>query len=345
MSRIKRYESIRNTLMLELFNGNFKVGDLFSTDRELCLRFQAARNTVRHAVAQLVSAGYLTRCRHVGICVGEKYISRKIAHPVAKILLILPSWSYVNGNKYETLLLPLLNSGEGLSQPYHLELVSMEEFEQPAYRLSGAWTIVMAVDPQELCRKKLRRHMDSGGRVLVLYSEKKLPGCCEFTAENMCRNAVRHFYELGHRNIGMLCHFAGHLVNWQWMVSFVKAMNEFSLPILPGALCDGYLLQEYQGEGFDRVTAWICVNRRNLNNFLEYSRKKDLKIPDDVSVLCTDEAEDLSLGIGNLNWDVRQLALLIDQQVVNYTPGSFPLVYEVDPRKSTAPPRSFRKSF
>lgn len=345
MGKLNLYENIRDKLMLELLNGKFRTGDLFATDEELCARFHAGRNTVRHAVRQLVESGYLTYRRHVGICVGARYTENKPHQPDRKVLLMVPSWSYVYGYKYESLLMPVLTSGEGLSQPYEVELAAIEEFEGPDKNFSGSEDIVLAVDPGEKCIGKLRDFIASGGKVLIFHNNTELPGACFITPAGGCRSVVRYFYDLGHRNIGIICHFGGHRENWNWMTDFIKAMNEFSLPILPGAICDGRMLHEYNGESLDRVTAWLCVNRRNLNNLLEFSRKKNLKIPDDLSVICTDESGNPSLGIGNLSWDFQYLARMIDEQLNNYVPATYPLPHILDPRESTAPPRQSPKTF
>ena len=343
MSKNRLYESIRDKLMLELLNGHFQPGEIFATDEILCERFKAGRNTVRHAVRQLIEAGFLNYRRHVGICIGEKCVKHGQVQPEGKVLIMIPYWSYVNGNKYESLLLPVLSAGEGLSQPYQVEFVSTEEFEETDKDLAGRAEFVLAVDPGEKCLAKIQNYISTGGKVLLMHPEEQISGCCCVKQENICLDVVRFFYELGHRHIGMVCNFRGHQSYWKWMSHFVRAMNELSLPILPGALCDGHLLHEYNGESLDRVTAWICINRRNLNHLLEFSRKKNLKIPEDLSVICTDEAESNTPGIGNLNWDFQSLARLIDQQFRYYVPGTYYLPFSLDPRQSVAPPKQVQK--
>jgi hypothetical protein len=83
----------------------------------------------------------------------------------------------------------------------------------------------------------------------------------------------------------------------------------------------------------------------DVTNLVRISRKKNLKIPDDLSVICTDESGNPSLGIGNLSWDFQYLARMIDEQLNNYVPATYPLPHILDPRESTAPPRQSPKTF
>ena len=339
MGRTKRYETIRDRIMVELLNGSCRPGDFFATDELLCRKFAAGRNTIRHAVKQLVAAGLLECRRHVGIVAGKALPAEKRREGCPEILLVLPSWSYVHGNKYELELLPALTSGKGLSKAYRVEVVPSDEIEKEHSLFPGVADCVCALDPGERGRRELEKFAAAGGRVIVpSWSGLKCENGCRLVGEgNPCLPVVRHFYDLGHRNIGMICHFAGHQANWKWMTSFIRAMNEIALPILPGALCDGIMFDGEGGEIVERVTAWICVNRRNLNHILDGCRKRNLHIPGDVSVVSTDEPENPELGIANLQVDFQDMARCIDKIMTDYAPGDYPVKFHLDPRGSVGP--------
>jgi len=84
----------------ELFkNGDYKVGDHFTTDKELMDKYNVSITTVRRAVAELVREGYLERIPGKGTFVKKDFVEDKLrlmgffelirekgAHPSAEII-------------------------------------------------------------------------------------------------------------------------------------------------------------------------------------------------------------------------------------------------------------------
>ena len=67
---IPLYRGLRATLVAEIAGGKFPIGSRFSTDQELCDRFQVSRHTVREALRSLQDEGLLVRQPGSGTVVG-----------------------------------------------------------------------------------------------------------------------------------------------------------------------------------------------------------------------------------------------------------------------------------
>ncbi len=134
-----------------------------------------------------------------------------------------------------------------------------------------------------LAEMKLVPLLEAGGDKREPCDVSLMPvrGACNLrTDTGICQDIVRELQTAGHRRIGMLCHFAGHPVNWSWISSFIRAMNETALPIQPGSLCDLRMFNAYGGEVLRNVSAIFCINRRNLETILEAAARLGLRIPD-----------------------------------------------------------------
>ncbi len=338
MSKKYRYELIRDDIITNLVNLKLKEGDLFSSDAELCQRYNAGRNTVRHAVKQLEQAGFLVSCPHVGILAGPRCRFENNGGKKKRIMMILPEWSFAYGNKFETELAAHLESGNGLSQAYQVEFLNSQKASASVIEpdMADAFVIVDSTFENVDIMKKV---IEDKTVPLFAFDDSLFDvERCVCLEENSFASLIKYFLSFGHRNIGMLCHFGGHRQNWAWMKKFILAMNEYDLPIIPGGLIDGNTFKSYNYESLDRITAWICVNRRNIHTMLDACRIKGLRIPDDISVIGTDEHEDQELGIGNAHIDFNTVASVIDRNMIDFVPGRYKYDMVVEPRRSVAAP-------
>lgn len=84
-----RYLQVAQTLLSEVRDGLYRVGDLLPTEHELCARFGASRFTIRQALGQLSQLGMVTRQSGVGtrlVSAEARTIYRQGLESVADIL-------------------------------------------------------------------------------------------------------------------------------------------------------------------------------------------------------------------------------------------------------------------
>ncbi len=78
-SPIPLYSQLKNALLSSIQTGQFRTGDLFPTERELCETFKISRITVRRAVDELVREGYLVTQQGKGTFVAQVKLQRPMA--------------------------------------------------------------------------------------------------------------------------------------------------------------------------------------------------------------------------------------------------------------------------
>lgn len=61
-----RYVQLANTLINEIIDGKYQIGDLLPTEQDMCVQFGVSRFTVREALKKLVQSGLVTRQPGVG---------------------------------------------------------------------------------------------------------------------------------------------------------------------------------------------------------------------------------------------------------------------------------------
>ena len=168
---------------------------------------------------------------------------------------------------------------------------------EPQYRLSGGNETGAAAGSRRRWTRTVQCKPDAGR------------GACNLrTDTGICQDIVRELQTAGHRRIGMLCHFAGHPVNWSWISSFIRAMNETALPIQRGSLCYLRMFNAYGGEVLRNVSAIFCINRRNLETILEAAARLGLRIPEDLTVIGTDLPRIPDSRIRHIRPDLCRLA-------------------------------------
>lgn len=73
---IPLYFQLKELIMSEIKNGNYKSGSLIPTEKELSEAFQISRTTVRQAITELVQEGWLYRVKSKGTFVSQPKISQ-----------------------------------------------------------------------------------------------------------------------------------------------------------------------------------------------------------------------------------------------------------------------------
>lgn len=79
-SSIPLYSQLKNALLKSIQTGQFRTGDLFPTERELCETFKISRITVRRAVDELVREGYLVTQQGKGTFIAKVKLQRSTAN-------------------------------------------------------------------------------------------------------------------------------------------------------------------------------------------------------------------------------------------------------------------------
>ena len=79
-SRQPLYFQLKSLIEARIESGEWKPGAQVPSERELCEQFKISRITVRHAIAELVNEGRLTRAHGRGTFVAKPQVEQRLAH-------------------------------------------------------------------------------------------------------------------------------------------------------------------------------------------------------------------------------------------------------------------------
>lgn len=77
-----KYLEIQNLLLQRIKNGNYQEGQLIPKEVDLAEQLNVSRPTVRHAIRNLVQAGYLERRKKRGTIVTQTKIKQQFTHVI-----------------------------------------------------------------------------------------------------------------------------------------------------------------------------------------------------------------------------------------------------------------------
>lgn len=348
------YARVRQQILEHLGEANFAVGERFSTEAELSARFGVSRNTVRKAMELLEAEGYLSRRRGVGAIVEKPALGlaaarqwqgnqahlagRHSAHRL-RVITVLPRWNDDQEGFFTSRLLRALSSPE-LDPPLSVEI---RHADDPVTFEQAMQAAVVAIDPAAAFVPELRAMTEAGGRVIVLEPHARLQGLVSLDSDrqNAVCQAVKHFYELGHKAVGIINHDPAHMSFLQAQLGYLQAHRELGIPIHPNALIQGAKFRSPDAEitpDVKNITAWVCVYLASVQMVVDACRANHLRVPEDVSLISLDDPGDAplaSLGkaVSVVAGDFEAIARKIHDLLVNWDERDHNQMYAVPPRQ------------
>ncbi|MGD1822141.1 MAG: LacI family DNA-binding transcriptional regulator [Pleomorphochaeta sp.] len=144
-------------------------------------------------------------------------------------------------------------------------------------------------------------------------SKIKTVNCLNYQA---CSTATEYLIKLGHQNIGFL-EGDTRLSSIERRNGFIDTMNKNNLPLLPNSMQKGYFC-EYDGYvatqkilNNKNITAIICSNDIMAYGAMKAIYEKNLKIPEDISLIGFDNDKlnyKNNLKLTSVYFDLKELA-------------------------------------
>lgn len=322
----KAFQVLRDRLIAYLVESGASVGDDFCSDAQLMGKSGLSRTTVRKAVDDLCTAGWVERRAGVGTFVGPRVElpqppagavngrGRKHGHAHENVCVaVLVHLQREGGVDYFTRgVLQGLDSA-ALEESIAVELIgdSNMDVQTLVKRLNRTHADILVVMPCTTRHAMLTGVAESLGiRCLVagthLY-DSGLPMVCEDGAQGAAL-AVRHLAEQGHRRIGLWLSQAPAVWVHQRRDGYLKALREQGLaPDERLILWTPYspvedLACRSQLESVGAFLEYLKANRptalilgssgQHTRTLAEGVRKGRLRIPEHLSVVCLDQNYD-----------------------------------------------------
>ena len=169
--------------------------------------------------------------------------------------------------------------------------------------------------------------------------------------------ALEHLYHLGHRKIGFIVGSQTTTTGSQRLEGYNYFMNKKGIKVNPNWVKVGEFSREF-GEtaakelvdlcGDDKPTAIFATSNRLLIGTVSVLKAKDMKVPDDISLIAMDDAEwmaEFCPAITTVDVAIEQMASLsvdlllsrIDKKEKSETPRTYTLSTSLKERSSVKP--------
>ena len=287
-------EALRREISGALLTG----GQLMPTERELCARFAASRETVRRSLRLLLADGHLVRVPGKGMQVRPPEVAAPAGNGGHQIA-VLTSFPYQNLNYYYRQILSGLAAG---SQKYGVPLsfvrrepgVSLAEF------CSAGPVVLWPGVPGD--QERLYEWQQTGRRFIVLsasYDDPDLP-CVDCDNAMGVNLALDHLQARGHRAIGIVGRSRTPSVDHATRIGAAKALlaakglkSGPGMVFLPkeGWECPandtafaGWLEQQ-------QITAVFSLDLELAGILYNLCRRQAIAIPERLSIVAFDDSE------------------------------------------------------
>lgn len=296
------YIRVREYILHDMVTGNFTPGDRYLTETELSKQMNVCRNTVRKAMEDLEDEGYITRHRRIGTIIQKTPLSQNQAESGdsqgkvrQRLVVMLPWWNDSVEGFYTGKLLTALSSPT-LSPQFAVEI---RHHNDSITQIDDKDTAVVTIDPELNVFTDLQQMAREGRRIIVIEPRQPIPGLVNLFTDRrgiVCK-AVKDFYALGHKSVGMINSSLVHLDYERSLLGYLDAHRELDIPIPPqGIVQYSSYVDVHTKPDVINISAWVCTYLSAVNLVAEQCRLNNLTIPEDVSLISLDDPGDVTMA-------------------------------------------------
>lgn len=301
------YTQVFDALMEEIVSGMYKSGDILSSEKILCAKYDVSLITVRRALKALEDAGIIYKMKGKGSIVNADI--RKTDTAVNKNIGILDlDWS---GLKNVTYPIP----------PFDIEIYNQNEWKNILYssiykKLSDKYNLIVgAYDRNDIIEhfndtvftnvqrifiigiytKELIEFLHSQGKLVVVYNnfDKNIPVCSVSNDERKkVGELVEELIRLGHRRIAAINGDINFSESVERFMGFQESLMKNSIPVQSALIKwgnmssqSGYHLARQILSSGEIPTAIVCVNDNVAAGCLYAVKEVGLRCPEDISII------------------------------------------------------------
>jgi GntR family transcriptional regulator, arabinose operon transcriptional repressor len=300
-----KYQQLKSYIIEMIESQELKAGDRISSENELAARFEISRSTVRQAVGELVSEGFIIKKQGQGTFVNKM---QKLIYGRARTIGVITTYlddyifpaiirgidGVLSQNGYNIML--------GCTNNLHeKERLCLENLRQQNIVALVAETTKSALPNPNL--DLYREYRDSGIPILFIhgcYKDSELSYIVEDDVE-AGYIATKHLIDAGHSAIGgvfKIDDVQGHLR----YSGFQKALLEVGLKLTDSRIMwfdtddmnnkhINEKINQYINNIMSDCTAIVCYNDQIAVETLNFIRGNGLSVPGDLSVVSFDDSQ------------------------------------------------------
>lgn len=303
-SEHKKYKQVKEAIKAAILEGKIAPHQKISSENELVREFQVSRHTVRQAIGELVSEGWLYRQQGRGtFCADrEKQSASRDNKTIAIITTYISDYifpsiirgaeSYLSSKGYSVLLASTNNQIE--QEARCLQNILSKQIEG------------MIVEPTKSAISNpnlsyyLNMELNRIPYVMINACYPELsPLSITVNDEMGGYIATEHLIQLGHRRIVGIFK-RDDLQGVQRMKGFIRAHRAFQVPIRPGMIISfdteekfskpKKVIRQMLSSNSERPTAIFCYNDEIAVQLFDVIRDLNLKVPEDISIVGFDDS-------------------------------------------------------
>jgi len=306
---------VRDHILADLAALDIRSGHRYFTEAQLSQRYQVSRNTIRRAMGELETRGYLQRQRGRGSIIlqipgqyanppAPKRRQKVPAGPVSaslglrRLITLLPQWDDSTEGFYAAHVIHAMTSTEDLRQ-FTLEI---RHANDPLNFADPSELTCFAIDPRGATVHRLADLASAGARIVVATPSQTMPFALNLY-DDICpsiNQAVRMIAQEGHRNVGIIVHDLEHNDYRMALHGYLDACRELGLSIHPKAIVRCFQGMKEPGTAdlpLDDIRAWISTFRSGVHLLADAAREHQLSVPQDLSIIGMDDPNDHYIGV------------------------------------------------
>ena len=301
-----KYKLVKSWIKSKILDGTFEPNKKIKSESELMQQFNVSRHTVRLALGELVSEGWLYKEQGSGTYVSDRSHLHKIETPQNNIAIIT---TYISDYIFPSIIRGA--ESELSREGYQVSLFSTHNDHENEKRILE--TIItqrfdgVIVEPTKssIANPNINYYLNLeslGIPYLMInaYYDELEPVSLTVDDEKGGFLQTEHLIQLGHRNI--LGFFkTDDMQGSRRMKGYLKAHRVYDVPIQPKNIITyntdekftkpAEVLNEILEDKSEQVpTAIVCYNDELAIHLLNVLREKKLKIPEDMSIVGFDDS-------------------------------------------------------
>jgi len=293
---------IKKQLLLEMSEQRIAIGARLPSESELMKQFAVSRTTVRQAITELSSEGFVTKKQGKGTF---RISPTERRQPTEPSMLVGVWFNWPSGPLYEPMAQGIRD--ELAQWDYHAVFEGGMEagaerrgVDSLVRKALDGFIVSPSSDPEEP-HEPVSRVLDR--KLPLVLVDKRIPGC---PADLVCTNGqigaeclVSHLIELGHRRIGFVG-TAGVSTVEDRLHGYRLTMYRHGLPVDPSWIeVDEEVYRDYGRNAARRMLARAAASRPTAvfgandpigETIAEVARKQGMEVPRDLSVVGFDDA-------------------------------------------------------
>lgn len=302
-----KYNMVKQAVKSRIIEGVYTPNQKISSESELMKEFGVSRHTVRLAIGDLVSAGWLYREQGSGtFCADRSLIKNNQNQPSQKNIAIVTTYlsdyifpSIIRGAEsklseegYQVSIFSTNNTHE--MERVVLEKILAQQFDgvivEPTKSGSSNPNIsyYLKLEQLEIPYIMINAFYDELEPVSIVMDDEK-GGFLQ----------TEHLINLGHRNI-VGCFKTDDLQGIKRMKGFLKAHRQNNIPVRQSHIITYNTeeklikpveeLEKLLDSSDDPITGLVCYNDELAMMLLELLRNKNIKVPEDISIVGHDDS-------------------------------------------------------